>query len=257
MDNPNPNALRRSLILAGSTLALAPRLAFAQAKYPSRPVDFIVPWGAGGGADQLARRLGSLIEKDLDIPKVKRFIDVCHQEGILTRGFFMLGFPTERPRELLSTVWFALRSHLTFATFFNVVPQPETPMYELAQRVDADALARVNQEDYYTGRSWYELATGFPVRRLSSLAFIAFCAWALIPEPFRHLGSLEFSKLLIEHAAVAVAPGIGFGEHGDDFVRLALVENEHRIRQAARSIKRFLSTSAKQPDNVVALAAHR
>ncbi len=82
-------------------------------------------------------------------------------------------------------------------------------------------------------------------------------AWAPIPEPFRHLGSLEFSKLLIEHADVAVAPGIGFGEHGDDFVRLALVENEHRIRQAARSIKRFLSTSAKQPDNVVALAAHR
>ncbi len=82
-------------------------------------------------------------------------------------------------------------------------------------------------------------------------------AWAPIPEPFRHLGSLEFSKLLIEHADVAVAPGIGFGEHGDDYVRLALVENEHRIRQAARSIKRFLVTSGNQPDNVVPLAARR
>lgn len=82
-------------------------------------------------------------------------------------------------------------------------------------------------------------------------------AWAPIPEPFKHLGSLEFSKLLIEHADVAVAPGVGFGEHGDDFVRLALVENEHRIRQAARNIKRFLSTSAKQPNNVVPLSAHR
>ncbi len=82
-------------------------------------------------------------------------------------------------------------------------------------------------------------------------------AWAPIPEPFRHLGSLEFSKLLIEHADVAVAPGIGFGEHGDDYVRLALVENEHRIRQAARSIKRFLATSGNQPDNVVPLAARR
>ena len=70
-------------------------------------------------------------------------------------------------------------------------------------------------------------------------------AWAPIPEPFRHLGSLEFSKLLIEHADVAVAPGIGFGEHGDDYVRIALVENEHRIRQAARNIKRFLSSSAE------------
>jgi alanine-synthesizing transaminase len=82
-------------------------------------------------------------------------------------------------------------------------------------------------------------------------------AWAPIPEPFRQLGSLEFSKLLIEHADVAVAPGIGFGEHGDDYVRVALVENEHRIRQAARNIKRFFATSAKQPNNVVPLAAHR
>ncbi len=82
-------------------------------------------------------------------------------------------------------------------------------------------------------------------------------AWAPIPEPFRHLGSLEYSKLLIEHADVAVAPGIGFGEHGDDHVRIALVENEHRIRQAARNIKRFLSTASKQPNNVVPLAAHR
>ncbi|CAN7556907.1 MULTISPECIES: LL-diaminopimelate aminotransferase [Mesorhizobium] len=82
-------------------------------------------------------------------------------------------------------------------------------------------------------------------------------AWAPIPEPFKHLGSLEFSKLLIEHADVAVAPGIGFGEHGDDHVRIALVENEHRIRQAARNIKRFLASSAKQPNNVVPLAAHR
>ena len=69
-------------------------------------------------------------------------------------------------------------------------------------------------------------------------------AWAPIPEQFRHLGSLEFSKLLIEKADVAVAPGIGFGEHGDDYVRIALVENEHRIRQAARNIKRFLVGSA-------------
>jgi len=82
-------------------------------------------------------------------------------------------------------------------------------------------------------------------------------AWAPIPEPFRHLGSLEYSKLLIEHADVAVAPGIGFGEHGDAHVRIALVENEHRIRQAARSIKRFLASAAKQPNNVVPLAARR
>ncbi len=82
-------------------------------------------------------------------------------------------------------------------------------------------------------------------------------AWAPIPEKFRHLGSLEFSKLLIERADVAVAPGVGFGEHGDDYVRIALVENEQRIRQAARNIRRFLETGAETLHNVVPLAAAR
>ena len=68
--------------------------------------------------------------------------------------------------------------------------------------------------------------------------------WAQIPEAYRHLGSLEFSKLLLEEAKVAVSPGIGFGEYGDDHVRFALIENEHRTRQAIRSIKKMLARSA-------------
>ena len=61
--------------------------------------------------------------------------------------------------------------------------------------------------------------------------------WARIPEAYRAMGSLEFSKKLLVEAKVAVSPGIGFGEHGDDHVRFALIENEHRIRQAVRGIK--------------------
>ncbi|MFS8116798.1 aminotransferase class I/II-fold pyridoxal phosphate-dependent enzyme, partial [Rhizobium jaguaris] len=72
-------------------------------------------------------------------------------------------------------------------------------------------------------------------------------AWAKIPPHFRHLGSLEFSKLVLEKAQVAISPGIGFGEMGDEYVRLAFVENEDRIRQAARNLKRWLSASARQP----------
>lgn len=64
--------------------------------------------------------------------------------------------------------------------------------------------------------------------------------WAEIPEPFKKAGSLEFSKFLIGEAGVAVSPGIGFGDGGDSFVRFALVENEHRIRQATRGIKKAL-----------------
>jgi alanine-synthesizing transaminase len=80
-------------------------------------------------------------------------------------------------------------------------------------------------------------------------------AWAPIPEMFSHLGSLEFSKLLLEKAGVAVSPGVGFGEYGEGNVRIALVENEQRIRQAARSIRRFLTDSANTMHNVIPIAS--
>jgi alanine-synthesizing transaminase len=72
-------------------------------------------------------------------------------------------------------------------------------------------------------------------------------AWAPIPEEFRAMGSLEFSKRLLVDAKVAVSPGLGFGEYGEGYVRIALVENEHRIRQAARNVKKFLSSHATAP----------
>ena len=68
-------------------------------------------------------------------------------------------------------------------------------------------------------------------------------AWAPLPEPFRALGSMEFSKILLTEADVAVAPGVGFGEYGEGYVRIGLVENEHRIRQAARGVKRMLQNA--------------
>ena len=70
-------------------------------------------------------------------------------------------------------------------------------------------------------------------------------AWAPIPEPFRETGSMLFSKLLVEEAGVAVSPGLGFGEYGEGYVRIGLVENEHRIRQAARNVKKFLQQSGQ------------
>jgi alanine-synthesizing transaminase len=82
-------------------------------------------------------------------------------------------------------------------------------------------------------------------------------AWSPIPEPFQTLGSVEFSKLLVEKAEVAVSPGTGFGERGEGFVRIALVENEQRIRQAARNIRRFLESAPEKLHNVVPLATRR
>jgi alanine-synthesizing transaminase len=77
---------------------------------------------------------------------------------------------------------------------------------------------------------------GWPVQKPRGSMFV----WAPVPERYRDLGSLGFSKLLMEKALVAVSPGIGFGPMGEDFVRFALIENEHRTRQATRSIGQFL-----------------
>lgn len=76
-------------------------------------------------------------------------------------------------------------------------------------------------------------AIGWPVEKPKATMFV----WAEIPEPYRALGSLEFSKKLLNEAKVAVSPGIGFGEYGDDHVRFSLIENEHRTRQALRCIR--------------------
>jgi alanine-synthesizing transaminase len=64
--------------------------------------------------------------------------------------------------------------------------------------------------------------------------------WAQIPQKFRHMTSLDFSKMLIEKAHVAVSPGIGFGEYGEGWVRFALIENEHRTRQAIKGVQKAL-----------------
>ena len=78
--------------------------------------------------------------------------------------------------------------------------------------------------------------SGWPVEPPKATMFV----WAQIPEAFRHMGSVEFSKLLLQRAGVAVSPGVGFGEYGEGFVRFGLIENEHRTRQAIRGIKKLL-----------------
>ncbi|ABM60920.1 alanine transaminase [Halorhodospira halophila] len=79
-------------------------------------------------------------------------------------------------------------------------------------------------------------AAGWPVERPKATMFV----WARIPEAYREMGSLEFSKKLLADAKVAVSPGIGFGSYGDEYVRFSLIENEHRTRQAIRGIKQML-----------------
>lgn len=87
---------------------------------------------------------------------------------------------------------------------------------------------------------------GWDVQKPLATMFI----WAKIPDKYLHLGSLEFSKLLIKHANVAVSPGAGFGINGDEYVRFSLIENEHRIRQAIRGIKNFFNGNKMKSLNI-------
>ena len=82
-------------------------------------------------------------------------------------------------------------------------------------------------------------------------------AWAPLPKGFAEIGSMQFATLMVEKSGVVVSPGVAFGEHGEGFVRIALVENEQRIRQAARNIRRFLETGVETLHNVVPLASRR
>src|SRR6187549_163947 len=82
-------------------------------------------------------------------------------------------------------------------------------------------------------------------------------AWAPLPKAFRDVGSMQFATLMVEKSGVVVSPGVAFGEHGEGYVRIAMVENEQRIRQAARGVRRFLESGLETLHNVVPLANRR
>jgi alanine-synthesizing transaminase len=82
-------------------------------------------------------------------------------------------------------------------------------------------------------------------------------AWAPLPKAFREIGSMQFATLMVEKSGVVVSPGVAFGEHGEGYVRIAMVENEQRIRQAARNMRRFLESGVETLHNVIPLANHR
>ncbi|KRB22449.1 MULTISPECIES: LL-diaminopimelate aminotransferase [Mesorhizobium] len=233
--------------------------------YPSNPTALVASLDFYKDVVAFAKKNDIIILSDLayseiyfdgnpppSVLQVPGAIDICVEFTSMSKTFSMpgwrMGFAVGNER-LISALT-RVKSYLDYGAF--------TPIQVAAAHAlngDGADIAEV-RDIYHRRRDVMVDAFGRAGWTIPAPAASMF-AWAPIPEPFKHLGSLEFSKLLIEHADVAVAPGVGFGEHGDDFVRVALVENEHRIRQAARNIKRFLSTSAKQPNNVVPLSAHR
>jgi alanine-synthesizing transaminase len=233
--------------------------------YPSNPTALVASLDFYKDVVAFAKKNDLIILSDLayseiyfdgnpppSVLQVPGAIDVAVEFTSMSKTFSMpgwrMGFAVGNERLIAALT--RVKSYLDYGAF--------TPIQVAAAAAlngDGKDIAEV-RETYHRRRDVMVEAfgrAGWPIPAPAASMF----AWAPVPEPFRHLGSLEFSKLLIEHADVAVAPGIGFGEYGDDFVRVALVENEHRIRQAARNIKKFLANSASPSDNVVPLAVHR
>lgn len=120
-------------------------------------------------------RIQKLVDKHLDLAKTLWAIEQADRRGMMVRGFFMLGFPTETREEIESTVRLALGSRLTFGYFFTPSPQKGTPFHEIAESVDAAALAALPEtSDYHAAASWYERAYGYPLGKLVRRSYVRF-----------------------------------------------------------------------------------
>ncbi len=163
--------------------------------------------------------------------------DVAVELYTLTKGHSMAGWRvgfTVGNAEAVAALG-KLKSYLDYGTF-----QPIQIASILALNEGDGYVAEVN-EIYRTRRDTLVDGlnrAGWEIDKPRGTMFV----WAPLPERHRHLGSLEFAKVLLREAKVAVSPGIGFGDTGEGFVRFALVENEERIRQAVRGIRRFLES---------------
>jgi len=166
-------------------------------------------------------------------------LDVAVEVNTLSKTYSMAGF----------RVGFALGNERLIAALARVKSYLDYGAYTPVQ-VAAAAALNGPQDCVEEMRNTYKhrrdvlldsfAKAGWTLPKPSASMFV----WAQLPDQFKHLGSVEFSKRLMEGAEIAVAPGAGFGEYGDGFVRIALVENEQRIRQAARNLKKFLQSNA-------------
>ena len=162
--------------------------------------------------------------------------DVAVELYTLTKSFSMAGWRVGFcvGNAAIVAALTKLKSYLDYGTFQPIqiaatVTMNEAPDYPM----EANAIYRGRRNALVDGLS----RVGWEIERPQGTMFV----WAPIPEPYEELGSLEFAKLLVREAKVAVSPGVGFGPGGEGFVRFALVENEHRIGQAVRGIKRALT----------------
>ena len=227
--------------------------------YPSNPTAMIADLDFYTQAVQLAKKLDLIILSDIayaeiyfdgipppSVLQVPGAMDVAVEFTSLSKTYNMpgwrMGFAVGNERLIGALA--RVKSYLDYGAFTPIQVAAAAALNGPQDCVDEIRATYKRRRDVLVDSF---ARAGFPVPSPPASMF----AWAPIPEPFRALGSVEFAKLLIEKADVAVSPGLGFGEYGEGFVRIALVENEHRIRQAARSIKKFLAQGPETMHNVI------
>jgi alanine-synthesizing transaminase len=230
--------------------------------YPSNPTAQTADLAFYTEAVQLAKRLDLIILSDLayaeiyfngipppSVLQVPGAMDISVEFTSLSKTYSMpgwrMGFAVGNERLIAALA--RVKSYLDYGAFTPIqvaaaaaLNGPQDCVEEIRRLYKARRDCLVES----FGRA------GWPIPAPAASMF----AWAPIPEAFGEIGSVEFAKMLIDEADVAVSPGLGFGEYGEGFVRIALVENEHRIRQAARNIKKFLARSPKTMNNVIPIA---
>jgi alanine-synthesizing transaminase len=227
--------------------------------YPSNPTAQTADLAFYMEAVQLAERLDLIILSDLayaeiyfdanpppSVLQVPGAMDIAVEFTSLSKTYAMpgwrMGFAVGNERLIAALA--RVKSYLDYGAFTPIQVAAAAALNGPQDCVDEIRRTYKARRDCLVesfGRA------GWPIPTPAASMF----AWAPIPEAYREIGSVEFSKLLIDEAEVAVSPGLGFGEYGEGYVRIALVENEHRIRQAARSIKKFLARSPKTMHNVI------
>jgi alanine-synthesizing transaminase len=227
--------------------------------YPSNPTAMTADLDFYKDAVELAKRLDLILLSDIayaeiyfdgnpppSVLQVPGAIDVAVEFSSLSKTYNMpgwrIGFAVGNERLIAALA--RIKSYLDYGAF--------TPV-----QVAAAAALNGPQECVEEIRSTYHKRRDCLVETFTRAGWAipappaTMFAWAPVPEPFKAMGSVEFAKLLIEKAEVAVSPGLGFGEYGEGFIRIALVENEHRIRQAARNLKKFLAQDPETMHNVI------
>jgi alanine-synthesizing transaminase len=218
--------------------------------YPSNPTAEVADLGFYEQVVGFARAHGLWVLSDLayaelyfdgcptpSILQVKGAMDVAVEFTSLSKTYSMagwrIGFAVGN-RTLIGALT-RVKSYLDYGAFTPIQAAAVAAINGPQDIVDANRALYAKRRDVLVdsfGRAGWEI----PSPRASMFA------WAPLPPALAHLGSLEFSKQLLTHAGVAVAPGVGYGEEGEGFVRIALVENEQRLRQAARNVRRYLQS---------------